>query len=138
MSATETLDRRAKSEAGAEKGTPNGGRRPRARVVAPAVDIYEHQEQLHILVDLPGVTSDGVKLDVEKEVLTISAKPAQGAPEGQLVYGELQPVEYHRAFALGEDLDAARISATLKSGVLSLVLPKSERAKTKKIAIAAE
>jgi HSP20 family molecular chaperone IbpA len=104
------------------------------RTVSPAVDIYEEGDRLHLLADLPGIATDGVRLDVDKDVLTISAKLAgEGAFPGEATYSELAPCEYYRAFALGEDLDPARISAVMKNGVLELVLPKAERAKTRKI-----
>jgi HSP20 family molecular chaperone IbpA len=113
---------------------PDG--RPGLRTVAPAVDIYEANDRLHLLADLPGVTTEGVQLDVDKDVLTIRARfTGEVVFKGEPTYSELAPVEYYRAFALGEDLDAARIGATVKNGVLELVLPKAERAKTRKIKI---
>lgn len=113
-----------------------GPAEPRVRTVAPAVDIYESEDGLTLLADLPGVATDGVKLDVDKDVLTISAKmPVGSALPGEPWYAELAPCEYHRAFALGDELDAARITATMKNGVLELVLPKAERAKTRKIKV---
>ncbi len=106
------------------------------RTVSPAVDIFEEGDRLHVVADLPGVATGGVRLDVEKDVLTISAKfSGEGIFRGEPAYSELAPVAYHRAFALGEDLDAEKISATMKDGVLELVLPKAERAKTRKIPI---
>jgi len=106
------------------------------RRVTPPVDIYEDQERLYLLADLPGVSTEQVKIDVEKDVLTISAAfVGEGFFPGEAAYSELAPVEYFRAFALGEDLDAARISATMRNGVLELELPKAERAKTKKIKV---
>lgn len=115
------------------------GARRALRKVSPAVDIYEKNETLYIVADMPGVAKDGVKLDVDRDVLTISARfEGEGFLPGKATYSELAPVEYYRAFALGEDLDPARISATLRNGVLELSLPKAERAKTKKIQIQAE
>lgn len=110
--------------------------RPPLRTVAPAVDIFETPDGLHLRADLPGVPTGGVKLDVNKDVLTITAKfTGENALPGEPTWSELSPCEYYRAFALGEDLDPARISATMKDGVLDLALPKAERAKTRKIKI---
>lgn len=122
-----------------EGGAPRAGdaRQPaRTRTVAPPVDIFEENETLYVVADLPGVGTDGVRLDVDKDVLTISAQfTGEGVFKGEPTYSELAPVTYHRAFALGEDLDPTRIAATMKDGVLELVLPKAERAKTRKIKI---
>jgi HSP20 family protein len=110
--------------------------RPALPTVAPAVDIFETEDGLRLVADLPGVQTGGVKLDVSKDVLTITAKcTGENALPGEATWKELSPREYYRAFALGEDLDPARISATLKDGVLELALPKAERAKTRKIVI---
>jgi HSP20 family molecular chaperone IbpA len=126
-------ERRVKAREGIAQG--DGGA-PAGRVIAPAVDIYEEADRLHVVADLPGVKTDGVKLDVVKDVLTISARfTGEGILRGEAAYSELAPIEYHRAFALGEDLDPGRITATMKDGVLELVLPKAERAKTRKVKI---
>jgi len=113
-----------------------GGARRATRTAVPAVDIYERAEGLVLVADLPGVPTDGVKLDVDKDVLTISASfTGERVFPGEATWSELGPCDYHRAFSLGEDLDPARISATMKDGVLELFLPKAERAKTRKIKI---
>jgi HSP20 family protein len=126
---------------GGVKVHAGAGPRPEARqtavrTIAPAVDIFEDGDKLYLLADLPGISTDGVRLDVDKDVLTISAKfGGESIFKGEATYSELAPCEYYRAFALGEDLDAARITATMKNGVLELVLPKAERAKTRKIPV---
>lgn len=121
---------------GATEAEARSEARPGLRTVAPAVDIYETDEGLVLLADLPGVPIEAVRLDVDKDVLTIAARlTGEGLFPGEAVYAELSPCEYYRAFALGEDLDPARISATMRNGVLELVLPKAERAKTRKIKV---
>jgi len=122
---------------GAQAPLGAGAQRP-LRKVAPAVDIFEKNETLYIYADVPGVGKDGVTLDVDGDVLTIRGRVEGAEAPGRATYSERVPVEYYRAFALGEDLDASRVGATLRNGVLELVLPKAERAKTKKIQIQAE
>jgi HSP20 family molecular chaperone IbpA len=113
-----------------------GGEGEALRRVAPAVDIFERGSALVLLADLPGVASGDVKIDVDKDVLTISARfPADAHAPGTEVHGEIEPREYHRAFDLGPDLDPARITATMKNGVLELALPKAERAIARKIEV---
>jgi len=136
MSTRELFDRRtAMSDAEAGQGET----RPSVRRVAPAVDIFEGEDALTLVADLPGVATGDVKLDVERDVLSISARfLAEKVLPGEAVYSELYPCEYYRAFALGDELDASKISAHMKNGVLELKVPKAERAKTRKIAIASE
>jgi HSP20 family molecular chaperone IbpA len=105
-------------------------------VALPAVNLYEHEHEVVIVTDLPGVSEQGVDLTVEKHVLTVSGKTEGTAPAGyELRYREFTPVEYRRTFSLTSDLDANRIQATMKHGVLTITLPKSEQAKPRKIAI---
>lgn len=113
-----------------------GNARPALRMVAPPVDIYERDEGLVVVADLPGVSREAVRVDVDKDVLTISARfEGEGAFPGQPTYSELSPCEYYRAFSLGEGLDPGRITASMRNGVLELFLPKAERAKTRKIQV---
>ena len=109
---------------------------PSVRTIAPDVDIYEKEDGLYLLADLPGVPADGLRVDTEKDVLTITGSfKGEGVFPREAVYSELAPCEYYRAFSLGEDLDAGRITATLKDGVLELFLPQAARAKTRKIKV---
>jgi HSP20 family molecular chaperone IbpA len=120
------------------KGQPPAREAPELRRVAPPVDIYETPDGLVLLADLPGVGGDAVSVDVNKDVLTISARfTGEGVLCGSPAWSEVEPREYYRAFALGEDLDAGKISASVRNGVLELLLPKAEKAKARKIKVEA-
>ena len=93
----------------------------------PAVDIYETEQELVLLADLPGVMEQDLQLEVERGILTLEAE--QAAVEGAARKA------YHRQFKLSERIDADAGIAELKDGVLTLRLPKSEAAKPKKIAV---
>lgn len=104
--------------------------------VVPPVDVFEDESGITLLADLPGVSRDrlGVRVDGESLVLEATASTAQ--PEGmQLVYGEAQFPSYRRQFTLSRELDASRIEANLKDGVLKLVIPKLEEAKPRRIEV---
>ena len=93
----------------------------------PAVDIFETDSELMLLANMPGVTEQGLQLEVSRGVLTLEAE-RQGA-EGGNKHG------YYRQFKLSERIDADAGQAQLKNGVLTLRLPKIEAAKPKKIAV---
>jgi HSP20 family protein len=104
--------------------------------VVPPVDVYEDEAGITLLADLPGVSRErlGVRVDGESLVLEATASTAQ--PEGmQLVYGEAQVPSYRREFTLSRELDASRIEASLKDGVLRLAIPKLEEAKPRRIEV---
>lgn len=109
-----------------------------ARQFVPDVDIYETEDSLVLLADLPGVKPDQLDVRLEKDILTIQghATPADVAPRN-LVHAEYQTGDYYRAFTLSEDIDQDRIQASLKNGVLTLRLPKAARAKARTIKISA-
>lgn len=106
------------------------------RVFLPAVDIYETPEALVLVADLPGVSGDGVTLDLKDSLLTIQGEISPPMREGEtLVSQEYATGDYYREFQLGELIDKSKIEATMNDGVLTLVLPKAERAKPRKIEV---
>ena len=105
-------------------------------VMLPAVNLYEREHEVVIVADMPGVSDKNVDLTVEKQTVTISGKAEWTEPAGfELRYREFAPVEYRRVFTLTSDLDPENIKATMKNGVLTLTLAKSEAARPRKIAV---
>jgi HSP20 family protein len=119
--------------------TVQGGQRPAPRpVFLPPADIYETRDNIVVLAEMPGVAPDGVDITLERRVLTIRGRSASGDHTGyQRVYNEYSDGDYERVFTLSENIDRDRIEATLKDGVLNLVLPKAESAKARKIELKA-
>jgi HSP20 family protein len=114
------------------------GTAPQAFVVPP-VDVYENDNAITLLADLPGVTRDQLNLRVDGETLLIeaTASAASTPAEMELVYGELQCPAYRRQFTLSRELDAGRIEAQLRDGVLRLTIPKAEEARPRRIQVQA-
>jgi len=109
------------------------------KVFVPRADIYETQEQLLILADMPGVKDDGIDITLEQNILTIYGRVEQPHLEGYtLAYSEYGVGDFRRVFALSNEIDRDGIQATIKNGVLKLILPKSKRAMPKKIAVSVE
>ena len=116
-----------------------GAERTRTRpVYAPRTDIFETDDGLVILADVPGVSPDGVDVTLERNVLTIRGRSEDSPPQGfSPVYLEYRPGDYERVFTLSEDIEAERIEASVKAGVLRLFLPKAGPAQTKRIQVRA-
>ena len=107
-----------------------------ARFFVPNTDIFETDEALSLIVEMPGVDRSSVDVSVEDGVLTIQGHVDFSKYEGmQPVYTEYNIGHYRRSFSLSNKVDQARISAEMKDGVLTLVLPKAEEAKPRRIAI---
>ena len=123
-----------------EAETPETGERTRAsRVYSPQVDIIERQEEIVVIADMPGVDEKSVEITLEKNVLTIYGKVEVYIPkEHKLSLSEYGIGDYQRVFTLSEEIDRNKIQATVKNGVLKLVMPIAESAKTRKIPIKAE
>ena len=100
------------------------------------VDIYEDDQGLVILADLPGVEPDAVEVRVDKNILTIQGR-AKHLAKGEPIYREFELTGFYRQFELPDDFDPNPASAELKNGVLMLRLPRSERAKPRKIEVRA-
>ena len=123
-----------------EAETPQGVERTRPhKVYAPDVDILERKDEIVVTADLPGVDEKTLDITLEKNVLTIYGRVEPDIPGKQrLAYSEYSIGDYQRAFTLSDEVDKEKIQATVKNGVLRLVLPKSESARTRKIMVSAE
>ncbi len=110
------------------------GTHSRERHIAPPVDIYETQQGLVVMADLPGVSKDNLDVSVENGLLTIMGRTRNAAP-GEPVYREFELAHFFRQFELSEKVDRNKITAELKHGVLKLNLPKAEEAKPRKIEV---
>jgi HSP20 family molecular chaperone IbpA len=123
-----------------EAGTPEGVERTRPhKVYTPDVDIIERKDDIVVVADLPGVDEKSLDITLEKNVLTIYGRVEPEIPQKhRLVYSEYGIGDYQRAFTLSDEVDKDRIQASMKNGVLRLVLPKAEAAKTRKIMVSSE
>lgn len=105
-------------------------------VFTPSIDIREDEESITLLVDMPGTDGSAVDVTVEKNTLTIEGTPSIDVPEGyELVNREYNIGKYRRDFTLSNDVDADKITAKSSNGVLSVVIPKREERKARKIKI---
>ena len=102
--------------------------------ISPAVNIYETEDVLTLVADMPGVHQDQLEINVDQGMLSISAATGYGI-RGEALYREFRPSGYYRQFKLLEDFDSAKAAAELKNGVLTLRLPKAEAAKPRKIEV---
>ncbi|MBW7857456.1 MAG: Hsp20/alpha crystallin family protein [Leptonema sp. (in: Bacteria)] len=101
--------------------------RDKTTVYTPAVDIYENENSFVLYADIPGADEKSVEITVEKDQLSIQAKVNDEVPVGsKLRYSEYGIGDYKRSFSLGDRIDREKIEASVKNGVLKLVLPRIE------------
>jgi HSP20 family protein len=107
-----------------------------SRQFVPVTDIFETDQALVLVVEMPGVKKENVDVQVEDDILTIRGRIDFANYEGlQPVYTEYNVGDYSRSFQLSSKIDQAKINAQLKDGVMTLLLPKAERAKPRKILV---
>ncbi len=116
--------------ANVEKNVPDT--REDTRMLAPPVDIFETDTGLVVVADLPGVNKEDIDVNVEKNVLTLKAKPKQRLTEN-LGRQEYTLLPFYRQFQLSEAVDQSGISAEMKYGVLTIHLPKVKEQQPRKI-----
>jgi HSP20 family protein len=100
----------------------------------PATDVREMDKEVVLQFDMPGVSSENVELTVEKGTLTVTGT-ADPEEQGTAVYRETHIGNYRRVFSLNEGVDAEHIQADMKAGLLTVRIPKPEKAEPKRIAI---
>ncbi len=101
--------------------------------VCPAVDIFETEDGLTLIADLPGLDGKNLQLSIDEGLLTIEGRAP--VDTGDLLYREFSMSGYRRQFQLPDTLDTEKSHAEIKHGVLTLNLPKSEAAKPKRIEV---
>jgi HSP20 family protein len=108
-----------------------------SRNVFPAVDVIEQEGQTTVIAELPGVKKEDVKIEFENAVLKISGerKPYELPENARVVLNELNVRNFNRSIQFEHDVDPSKISADLANGVLKIVLPKSEAAKSHTIEV---
>lgn len=103
----------------------------------PTVDIWESEQALVLQADVPGVKKDDVEINLDQDVLTISGRVSLDDYNGlRPVYSEFNVGNFFRRFSLGETIDQAAITADMEEGVLTVTLPKKEKAQPRKITVA--
>ena len=105
----------------------------------PAVDVFEDKEAVKIVAELPGVKPEDVKLSLENNLLTIRGEKKQEAEErSERVHRyERSYGSFERAFVLPSTVDGEKISAEYRDGVLTVTVPKAERARPREIPVRA-
>jgi len=106
-----------------------------ARFVVPVTNIRENADGYLIEAEMPGVTREGVSVEVENNELVIVGHRAAFTPPGEAVYRESEAFDYKRVFDLDPTIDTARINARIEQGVLFVTLPKAEVLKPRKISV---
>ena len=104
---------------------------------SPVVDIFETEDALTLLADLPGVKQEDLDIDLDDRRLTITGLVDSVDSRFRPLYEEYGVGGYTRSFELGDTIDRKGISASLKDGVLTLVLPKADKLKPRKIEVTA-
>ena len=131
----DTKSKALQAKGKAEVTTPAEQTRP-GLVFTPAVDIFETDNEITLLADMPGVQAGDLNIDLRENVLTLDSdvKKPEGSDEVDVIR-EYRTGKYYRQFTLSQVIDQTKIDAELKDGVLRLRLPKVEAATPRRIAV---
>jgi len=106
-------------------------------VFTPPIDIFETEDGLVLLADLPGVASDSLELQVQDNKLTLFGRVKSPVPdEARLLHQEYRVGHFLRSFILSDEVDHERITAKLNQGVLEVALPRVKRSEPRRIPVA--
>jgi HSP20 family protein len=119
-----------------ENRSSNGERQVTEQFIAPAATVLENADGYTLEVEMPGVSKENLEMWVENNELTIRGRRAIPSVEGTLIHRESRPEHFRRSFEIDPSIDAAKISAKIEQGVVTLILPKAEQVKPRKIAVA--
>jgi HSP20 family protein len=107
-----------------------------ARIYVPTADIYETADALSVVLEMPGVERSNVNVHVKDDVLRVEGRLDLSKYQGlQPLYTEYNVGHYARSFEISNKIDQSKISALMKDGVVTIVLPKAEQAKPRKIEV---
>lgn len=115
--------------------TPHGETTKNERYFAPHVDIFETDKEVTVMADMPGVTTEGIDLSLEENILTIQGHRPAMKQAGRVILEEYESGHYLRRFTVAETIDQNLIEASLADGVLKVRLPKTGPTQPKKIEV---
>lgn len=101
----------------------------------PAVDIFETDTELSVVVDMPGIHPDDIEIDLRENILTLVGDSKEEQPKGEDLLVEYKSGGYYRTFRVNDLIDHDKIAASMSDGVLTLKLPKSAKATPRKIPV---
>jgi len=131
MTTTQEVAKRESTEAQARA-------REQELVLAPAVDIFENAEGITVQAEMPGVSKDRLNVQADRNNLLIEGDVVIDMPAGiEALYADVQATKYRRSFVLSGELDAERIEANLKDGLLTVRIPKRAEFRPRKIEVRA-
>jgi HSP20 family molecular chaperone IbpA len=106
------------------------------RYYIPAADIFETEEAMTLILEMPGVARESIDVQVENDLLRVEGKIDYSAyKDVEPVYTEYNVGHYARGFTLSNKIDQAGITAHLEDGVLTLTLPKVKEAMPRRISV---
>ncbi|HWL52268.1 MAG TPA: Hsp20/alpha crystallin family protein [Chthoniobacteraceae bacterium] len=103
--------------------------------VVPRAQIREEEDRYLLVLEMPGVTKEGLDVTVEHHELTITGHRSDEPLKGESLYQESRKSDYRRVFDLDPSIDTDKISVKIEQGVATLALPKSESIKPRKISV---
>jgi HSP20 family protein len=112
-------------------GPENVSERP---AVSPYVDVFENEQEILVVADLPGVARNELSINLEESELTIEGRRNPQA-RGTALASEYRPSDFRRSFVLPPGIDRDKVEAQLSAGVLTLRLPKSEALRPRRIEV---
>ncbi|MEY2558490.1 MAG: hypothetical protein QOE34_1915 [Verrucomicrobiota bacterium] len=119
-----------------ENRSSNGERQATEQFISPSATVLENADGYTLEVEMPGVSKENLEMWVENNELTILGRRAMPSIEGTLIHRESRPENFRRSFEIDPSIDAEKISAKIEQGVVTLILPKAEQVKPRKIAVA--
>jgi HSP20 family protein len=122
---------------GGNGGRSNGGS---SLMRAPETDVMETEKEIRVVTEMPGLKREHIEIDVENNVLTIRGEKREERTEGEQGRWHLAERRYgtfSRSFVLPRDVDSDNIQASFQDGVLTVTVPKSEKARRRRIEIGA-
>ena len=113
-----------------------GNRRESEKFITPPASIRETSDAYTLELEMPGVSKEGLEISIEKNELSIVGRRSAPAIQGTQLHRESRPHNYRRSFEIDPSIENGKIAARMHQGVLTLTLPKAEKVKPRKIAVA--
>src|SRR3954454_25318515 len=115
--------------------TRTNGKQAQEQFVAPMATVTENGDGYTLHVEMPGGSKEGLEMWVENNELTIVGRRSLPTVQGTVIHRESRRENFRRAFELDPSIDAGKVSAKIEQGLVTLVLPKEEQVKPRKITV---